>query len=65
MEPPIYSGIGEIHLHFEGTAAEPIVRKTGRQAVARNLYLHVPTNAAEVRGNRGRRIGGAYKIITF
>jgi hypothetical protein len=49
LETPIYSGIGEIHLHFDGTAEEPIVRKTSRLAVARNLYLHVHSNAAEVR----------------
>jgi len=49
LETTIYSGIGEIHLHFEGSAAEPIVRKTARLAVAGNLYLHVHSNAAAVR----------------
>ena len=49
LEKPIYSGIGEIHLHNDGAAAEPIVRKTARLAVARDLYLHVHSNAAEVR----------------
>jgi hypothetical protein len=49
LATPIYSGIGEIHLHFDGTAAVPIVRQTARLAVIRNLYLHVHSNAAEVR----------------
>ncbi|HEX9926535.1 MAG TPA: amidohydrolase family protein [Anaerolineae bacterium] len=49
LETPIYRGIGEIHLHFDGHADAPIVRQTARMAVEQGLYLHVHSNAEAVR----------------
>ena len=49
LETPIYQGIGEFHLHFEGHADAPIVRETARMAVERDFYLHVHSNARAVR----------------
>jgi predicted TIM-barrel fold metal-dependent hydrolase len=48
LETPIYQGIGEIHLHFEGNADALVVRETARLAVERGLYLHVHSNARVV-----------------
>ena len=48
LERPIYQGIGEVHLHFEGDANSPIVRETARLAVERGLYLHLHSNARAV-----------------
>jgi predicted TIM-barrel fold metal-dependent hydrolase len=49
LETPIYRGIGEFHLHFDGHADAPIVRQTARMAVEQGLYLHVHSNAEAVR----------------
>lgn len=49
LETPIYQGIGEFHLHFEGHADAPIVRETAQMAVERGFYLHVHSNAQAVR----------------
>ena len=49
LETPIYQGIGEFHLHFDGNADAPIVRQTARLAVERGFYLHVHSNAQAIR----------------
>lgn len=49
LQTPIYQGIGEFHLHFDGNADEPVVRQTARLAVSQDLYLHVHSNARAVR----------------
>jgi hypothetical protein len=48
LETPIYQGLGEIHLHFDGHADAPIVRETARLAVEQGLYLHVHSNAQAI-----------------
>jgi len=49
LKTPIYQGIGEFHLHFDGNADAAVVRQTARLAVSRGLYLHVHSNARAVR----------------
>ncbi|MDX1522858.1 MAG: amidohydrolase family protein [Anaerolineae bacterium] len=49
LETPIYHGIGEFHLHYDGDADAPIVQATARLAVEQGLFLHVHTNAQAVR----------------
>jgi len=41
LEMPIYKGIGEFHIHNSFDADSPIIKKTVRLAVERNLYIHV------------------------
>jgi hypothetical protein len=41
LEMPIYKGIGEFHIHNSFDADSPIIKKTARLAVERDLYLHV------------------------
>jgi predicted TIM-barrel fold metal-dependent hydrolase len=48
LETPIYQGIGEVHLHYDGNAVSPIMRETARLAVERGLYLHMHSNAQVV-----------------
>ena len=48
LEKPIYKGIGEFHLHFDGNADAPVVRDTVEMAVSRGLFIHVHSNAKAV-----------------
>ena len=48
LETPIYQGIGEFHLHFDGDADSAIVRETAHLAFERGIYLHVHSNAQAV-----------------
>ena len=41
LEMPIYKGIGEFHIHNSFDADSPIIQKTVRLAVERDLYIHV------------------------
>ena len=41
LEMPIYKGIGEFHIHNPIDADSPVIQKTARLAVERDLYLHV------------------------
>ena len=41
LEMPIYKGIGEFHIHNSFDADSPIIKKTARLAVERDLYIHV------------------------
>ena len=41
LEMPIYKGIGEFHIHNSFDADSPIIKKTVRLAVERDLYIHV------------------------
>jgi len=49
LKKPIYQGIGEFHLHFDGNADAAVVRKAVEMAVSRGLYIHVHSNALAVR----------------
>ena len=44
LELPIYKGIGEFHIHNPIDADSPIIQKTVRLAVERDLFLHVHTD---------------------
>jgi hypothetical protein len=41
LEMPIYKGIGEFHIHNSFDADSPIIQKTVRLAVERDLFIHV------------------------
>ena len=41
LEMPIYKGVGEFHIHNPFDADSPIIKKTVRLAVERNLFIHV------------------------
>ena len=41
LEKPIYKGVGEFHIHNSLDADSPIIKKTVRLAVERDLYIHV------------------------
>ncbi len=41
LEMPIYKGIGEFHIHNHIDTDSPIIQKTVRLAVERDLYIHV------------------------
>ena len=41
LEMPIYKGIGEFHIHNPIDADSPIIQKTVRLAVERDLFIHV------------------------
>lgn len=49
LQTPIYQGIGEFHLHYEGDVNAPIVQETIGLAVDLGLYLHIHADAATVR----------------
>ena len=44
LELPIYKGIGEFHIHNPIDADSPMIQKTVRLAVERDLFLHVHTD---------------------
>ena len=41
LEMPIYKGVGEFHIHNPFDADSPIIKKTVRLAVERDLFIHV------------------------
>ena len=41
LEMPIYKGVGEFHIHNSLDADSPIIKKTVRLAVERDLFIHV------------------------
>ena len=41
LEMPIYKGVGEFHIHNPIDADSPIIKKTVRLAVERDLFIHV------------------------
>lgn len=41
LEMPVYKGVGEFHIHNPFDADSPIIKKTVRLAVERDLYIHV------------------------
>jgi len=44
LQMPIYKGIGEFHIHNPIDADSPIIQKTVRLAVERDLFVHVHTD---------------------
>ena len=49
LEMPIYQGIGEFHIHNPFDADSPIIKKTVRLAVERDLFIHVHSDHRAVR----------------
>lgn len=44
LEMPIYKGLGEFHIHNPMDAESPIIQRTVKLAVERELYIHVHSN---------------------
>ena len=44
LQLPIYEGIGEFHIHNPIDADSPIIQKTVRLAIERDLFIHVHTD---------------------
>jgi len=44
LEMPIYKGLGEFHIHNPIDADSPVIKKTVKLAVERDMYIHVHSN---------------------